>query len=144
MIVKNKKPNISKYDFLKLFLITSTIQEESNIIDNHDLEKKLYEFYDIPEFNFLFEDLEKKEDKANPKNNHIDLNSAFQIAYAYGILNITSDSSLQKSICTLSKSDAAKLISSYPFNITDAMNCLCKKYYEKNVKLMILKKTTSK
>ena len=50
------------------------VQKQGVIINKFDLEKKLYYFYDSPNFSFLFEDICKRE---SIDNNYIDLNVWF-------------------------------------------------------------------
>lgn len=124
MNIECKRPNISEYDFLRLLVSTMIIQKQSTIIENHKLEKDLYDFYSNPDFHFLFEDVCKKD---SIDNKYVDLNVAFQTAYAFGLLTMIKDSSDIRSIINLSEKEAIETNSQYKLNEVEAMNELCKK-----------------
>ena len=82
MLKESAKKSITSFDFLNLLSSTIVLQEKTPIFENQQLQKDLYDFYDNPEFHFLFEDVCKKESIEG--NNYIDLDNAFQLAYAWG------------------------------------------------------------
>lgn len=84
MVKENVKPNINEYEFLLLLVSVRILQGKTPIFANEELQKKLYSFYDSPEFKFLFEDICKKE--SIDGNNYVNLDTAFQKAYALGLL----------------------------------------------------------
>ncbi len=107
--MESKEVSISDYQFLVLLLATMRVKEHGPIIDNHELEKDLYYYYDNPNYNFLFEDIIKKEEKDD--NNYVDLDVAFQTAYALGTLGLLRDNANgTKSANLISKSDAEKIL----------------------------------
>lgn len=70
------KPSITDYDFLRLLTSTIILHDENPIFENQQLQKDLYKFYDNPNYNFLFEDVSKKESIEG--NNYVVLGDAFQ------------------------------------------------------------------
>lgn len=139
MRIKCSKPKISEYDFLRLLSSTMIIQKQNIIIKKYDLEKKLYYFYDNPDFHFLFEDVCKKE---SIDNYYVDLNIAFQSAYTFGLLVLIQDSG-DKSIINLTEKQAVKINSEFNSNEIEAMNKLCKelKQFKDDVKPFTLTKS---
>ena len=122
MRINSSKPKISEYNFLRLLSSTMIIQKQGVIINKYDLEKNLYYFYDNPYFNFLFEDVCKRE---NIDNNYVDLNVAFQTAYTFGLLILIQDSGDVRAIINLTEEEALKINSEFDFNDVLAMNKLC-------------------
>ena len=86
MGIECAEPPISSYDFLRLFSATIILQEKNPIIDNHQLEKDLYKYYNREDYHFLFEDLTKREDKIVEDGNYVELNAVFQQGYTLGLL----------------------------------------------------------
>lgn len=138
-----KKPTISEYIFFKLLTSSIIINNENPIIENHQLEKDLYSFYNKPEYHFLFEDICKKEDNIC-NNNYIDLSVAFQTAYAFGLLlKIHDNNSKLRSIINLSSEEAKKLQSEYNSKEIQSVTNLCNELFNKKEKAkrnMLIKK----
>ena len=108
MEVKYKREGISDYQFLVMLLATMRIQNQSPIIENHELEKDLYYYYDNPEYHFLFENIMKKE--SIDENNYVDLNLAFQTAYALRTLAVVQDNSYGTKSANLLSANVAESI----------------------------------
>ena len=122
MRINSSKPKISEYNFLRLLSSTMIIQKQGVIINKYDLEKNLYYFYDNPYFNFLFEDVCKRN---NIDNNYVDLNVAFQTAYTFGLLILIQDSGDVRAIINLTEEEAMKINSEFDSNEIIAMKKLC-------------------
>ena len=122
MRINSLKPKISEYNFLRLLSSTMVIQKQVVIINKYDLMQKLYCFYDNPNFHFLFEDVCKRE---NIDSNYLDLNSAFQTAYAFGLLILIQDSGDVRAIINLTEEEAKKINSEFDSNVVIAMHKLC-------------------
>ena len=122
MRINSSKPKISEYNFLRLLSSTMIIQKQGVIINKYDLEKNLYYFYDNPYFNFLFEDVCKRE---NIDNNYVDLNVAFQTAYTFCLLILIQDSGDVRAIINLTEEEAMKINSEFDSNEIIAMKKLC-------------------
>ena len=120
MRIQSSKPSISDYGFLRLFTSTIILNGEVPIFENKQLQKDLYGFYDNPDFNFLFEDICKKENIEG--NNYVDLGNALQLAYAWGLLSMIQDSSNLKSVINLSKEEAQENVSQFESRQAEAMN----------------------
>ncbi len=125
MTKKFKKPGISEYGFLNLYILTMVVQKQGSIIENHQLEKYLLKFYSDPKYYFLFEDIVKKEDKIQPENSYLDLSMAFQKAYAWGLLTMIQDINEMRSIVNFSIDEAKEAISQFPLEQVNAMKSLC-------------------
>ncbi|MBQ4262910.1 MAG: hypothetical protein IJB83_01530 [Bacilli bacterium] len=139
MRTNSLKPKISEYDFLRLLSSTMVMQKQGVIINKYDLMQKLCYFYDNPNFHFLFEDVCKRE---NIDSNYLDLNSAFQTAYAFGLLILIRDSGDVRFIIGLTEEEAIKIISEFNSQEVIAMNNLCNqlKNLEKEDKSVVLTK----
>ena len=122
MRIKCDKPSITDYDFLRLLTSTIVSQYKVPIFENQQLQKDLYDFYNNPDFTFLFEDVCKK-------SNYVDLGDAFQSAYAWGLLSIIQNSDNLKSIIHLSEEEAQKNISQFNQRQANAMNELVSQLY---------------
>jgi len=139
MRINSSKPKISEYNFLRLLSSTMIIQKQGVIINKYDLEKNLYYFYDNPYFNFLFEDVCKRE---NIDNNYVDLNVAFQTAYTFGLLILIQDSGDVRAIINLTEEEAMKINSEFDSNEIIAMKKLCDELKNlKEEKSLVLTKT---
>ncbi len=139
MRINSSKPKISEYNFLRLLSSTMIIQKQGVIINKYDLEKNLYYFYDNPYFNFLFEDVCKRE---NIDNNYVDLNVAFQTAYTFGLLILIQDSGDVRAIINLTEEEAMKINSEFDSNEIIAMKKLCDEIKNlKEEKSLVLTKT---
>ena len=139
MRIKHSKPKISEYNFLRLLFSTMIMQKQDVIIKKYDLEKKLYDLYDNPDFHSLFEDICKKE---GIDNNHVDLNIAFQSALTFGLLVLIQDSGDTRFIINITEEEAVKISSEFDSNEIITMNKLCDKLnnVKKNDKSLVLKK----
>lgn len=84
-LLQNTNIHFTDYDFLKLFAIHLSMKDISTIIIYY-LQIQLLEFYNHPDFQFLFEGLSSKKLTAFGSKNCIDLSSAFQAAYKDGFL----------------------------------------------------------
>lgn len=141
MIKENVKVNMTEYEFLRLLVSTMMIQEKSPIFENQQLQKELYEYYNHPDFQFLFEDICKKESIEN--NNYVDLGNAFQVAYALGLLSMLQDSGNLKSVINLSKEESRQNILQFSKRERETMDELVTALYlskEKNQARVLAKK----
>lgn len=110
MIKENAKVEFSAYTFLNLYCAIIIRQGKESIINNHDLEKKLFNYYDDLKLECLFEDICKREDSIDLKESYLDLSEAFQLAYALGVLVELKDSLSLKSIININENEAIKII----------------------------------
>ena len=141
MIKENVKANITGYEFLRLLVSTMMIQERTPIFENQQLQKELYAYYNHPDFQFLFEDICKKESIEN--NNYVDLGNAFQVAYALGLLSMLQDSCNLKSVINLSKEESKQNILQFSKRQREAMDELVTELYllkEKKKARVLVKK----
>lgn len=127
MLKESAKKSITNFDFLNLLSSTIVLQEKTPIFENQQLQKDLYDFYDNSEFYFLFEDVCKKESIEG--NNYVDLENAFQLAYALGLLSMIQNSGNLKSVINISKKEAIENISKFDQSQTCAMNELVSQLY---------------
>ena len=117
----------SAYNFLRLYCSIITIKDGNPIIDNHELEKALFNCYDNKDFEILFEDIIKKEDKINPAESYLDLSEAFQTSYALGFLNILQNNATLKSTINITKEEAGKIITEFNLEYISKMTNLAYK-----------------
>ena len=110
MRIKCSKPKISEYDFLRLLSSTMIMQKQNIIIRKYDLEKKLYDFYDNPDFQLLFEDICRKK---SIDNNYVDLNTAFQSAITFGLLILIKGNGDIRFIINITEEEATKISSEF-------------------------------
>ena len=127
MLKESAKKSITNFDFLNLLSSTIVLQDKTPIFENWQLQKDLYDFYDNQEFHFLFEDVCKKESIEG--NNYVDLENAFQLAYAWGLLSMIQDSGNLKSIINLSKEESLENISRFDQRQICAINELVTQLY---------------
>ena len=127
MLKESAKKSITDFSFLNLLSSTIVLQGKTPIFENNQLQKDLYNFYDNPNFNFLFEDICKKESIEG--NNYIDLENAFQLAYAWGLLSMIQDNGNLKSVINLSKKEALENISQFSQKQKSAINELVTRLY---------------
>ena len=146
MRIQSSKPNISDYGFLRLLTSTIILHGEVPIFENQRLQKDLYDFYDNPDFHFLFEDICKKESIEG--NNYVDLGNAIQLAYAWGLLSMIQDSSNLRSVINLSLEEAQENVSQFESHQAEAMNELATQLYEQKKvnksQVLIKNKNTNK
>lgn len=81
-----KYPRFSETDFIRLYCAINFQKGLSPIIKLHELETKLYEFYSLPDFEELFQDICPKKDYKNPENSYLDLGTAISRAQTFGLL----------------------------------------------------------
>ena len=137
MRIESSKPSISEYNFFRLLISTLIIRKDVVIIKKYELEEDLYQLYNNPDFHFLFEDVCKKE---GVDNSYVDLNVAFETAYAFGLLVLIQDAGDIRSIVNLSDEQAIQIQSAFKPNEVDAMNRLCeelKKIKDKSKQLVL-------
>ena len=103
----------SAYNFLRLYCSIISIKDGNPVIDNHKLEKAIFKYYDVNDFEILFEDIIKKEDKIIPTESYLDLSKAFQTSYALGLLNILQNNATLKSTINITKNEARKIIEEF-------------------------------
>ena len=127
MLKESVKKNITAFAFLNLLSSTIILQGKTPIFENQQLQKDLYDFYDNPDFNFLFEDICKIESIEG--NNYIDLGDAFQLGYAWGLLSMIQGSGNLKSVINLSEEESRNNISQFDLKETSAMNELITQLY---------------
>ena len=120
MKIEQYKPNITEYGFLRLLLSTLKSEHHEVIVSKHQLEKDLYAFYGAEDFNFLFEDVIKRE--SIDGNNYVDLNDSFQMAHAWGLLSMIHDLSKDvRSVINLSEEEAIENLNDYNEKQVNAM-----------------------
>ena len=125
MIKKSTKyPVFSEIDFVKLYCAMNFINGLSPLIIHHELEKKLYEFYSLPEFRELFQDICPKKDDINSENNYLDLGTALNTAQLFGLLTPIHGIGEARSIVSYDENKAQEIISSFDLEIVNKMNSL--------------------
>lgn len=125
MIKENAKyPVFSETDFIRLYCAINFKKSLSPIIKHHELEKKLYEFYSLPEFSELFQDVCPKRDYICPENSYLDLGTAFNTAQLFGILIPIHASGEIRSIISCDEDIAEQIISSTDEELVTKMSNL--------------------
>ncbi len=125
MIKKNVKyPEFSEVDFIRLYCAINFKNRMSPFINHHELEKKLYEYYYLPEFRELFQDICPKKDCITPENSYLDLGRALNTAQLFGLLIPIHGSFETKSIISCDDDMAQEIISSVDVEIVDKMTHL--------------------
>lgn len=81
-----KHSKFSEIDFIKLYCAINFKNGCFPIIKHHELEKKLYRFYSLPEFRDLFQDICPEKDYTNPENSYLNLSTALNTAQLFGLL----------------------------------------------------------
>ena len=132
--IECSKPDISEYGFIRLYSATVILQGKNPIFENHELEKDLYKYYDKEEYNFLFEDIVKREDKIFKDSSYLNLNIAIGQGYALGLLLPLQCSHNLKSIINLSRENASEILSSFNEKQIVAMENLCNEMDEEKNK----------
>ena len=110
------------------------MQGKNPIFENHELEKDLFKYYDKEEYNFLFEDIVKREDKIFKDSSYLDLNAGLGQGYALGLLLPLQGSKNLKSIINLSRENASEILSSFNEKQIVAMGNLCNEMNEEKNK----------
>ncbi len=116
-----KYPEFSEIDFIRLYCAMNFKSGLSPLIKHHELEKKLYEYYYLPEFKELFQDICPKKDYINPENSYLDLGTALNIAQLFGLLTPIHGAGETKSIVSCDDDAAQKIISSVNAEMVDKM-----------------------
>ena len=98
------------------------------------LEKIIYNVNE-KEYNFLFEDIVKREDKIFKDSSYLDLNAGLGQGYALGLLLPLQGSHNLKSFINLSKDNANEILSSFNERQIVAMGNLCNEMYEEKNKV---------
>ena len=133
--IEGTKPDISEYGFIRLYCATVISQGKNPIFENHKLEKDLYKYYDKEKYNFLFEDIVKREDKIFKDSSYLDLNASIGQGYALGLLLPLQGSHNLKSFINLSKAIASEILSSFNKKQVVAMENLCNEMTEEKNKM---------
>ena len=127
-----KYPKFSEVDFIRLYCAVNFKNGYSPIINHHELEKRLYEFYSLPEFKELFQDICPKKDYINPKNSYLDLGTALQTAQLFGLLTLIHDSGETRSIISCNEDIAQEIIANADAKMVDKMTKLFNEMFELN------------
>lgn len=141
MIKEIHVPSFSKHRFLLLLVSIMKTQRYGIIIKKNELEKDLYSFYDKPEFNFLFEDIDLKQ---GIDTNLVVLNEAFNVASIYGLLTRIDDSSNDlKYVINITVEEANEIISECKSEEVSAMakvldKIRCRKILETPYKKLVV------
>ena len=132
---KNSKSiDFSDYQFLRLLSSVIVLKRQQQILVNHELEKQLYEYYKMSEFKILFQDICGKEDYINKENSFVDLNSAFQTAYAWGLMDPLQDAGGLKSIIQLTSEEALSTACEYDDEYIVLMNRMISQLFNLRLK----------
>lgn len=116
-----KYPRFSEVDFIRLYCAMNFKNGCSPIIKHHELEKKLYRFYSLPEFRDLFQDICPKKDYINPENSYLNLGTALNTAQLFGLLISIQGNGEIKSIISCDEEIAQKIISNTDPEIVNKM-----------------------
>lgn len=135
MIKENVKySNFSEVSFIRLYCAMSFKYRCFPIIKHHELEKKLYEFYSLPEFSELFCDICPKKDYINPENSYLNLQTAINTAQLFGILTPIRGNGESRSIIALDENIALEIISNTDTKMVNKMASLFNKMFDLNTK----------
>lgn len=96
----------------------------SPIIKHHELEKKLYEFYSIPEFRDLFQGICVKKDYIHKENSCLDLGVALNTAQLFGLLTQIHGVGETRSIISIDEDIAQEIIADCEREMVDKMSHL--------------------
>lgn len=127
-----KYPKFSEVDFIRLYCAVNFKNGYSPIINHHELEKRLYKFYSLPEFKELFQNICPKKDSINPKNSYLDLGTALQTAQLFGLLTLIHDSGETRSIISCNEDIAQEIIANADAQMVDKMAKLFNEMFELN------------
>ena len=116
-----KYPSFTEYDFIRLYCALNLKYRQSPLLIHHELEKKLYKFYNLPELGILFEDICPKKDYANEANSYLLLSTAFQTAQTFGLLTSIQGVGETRSIISCDDEQADQIISDYDSEIVSSM-----------------------
>ncbi len=106
-----KYPRFSEVDFIRLYCAMNFKNGCSPIIKHHELEKKLYRFYSLPEFRDLFQGICPKKDYINPENSYLNLGTALNTAQLFGLLISIQGTGEIRSIISCDEEIAQEIIS---------------------------------
>ena len=119
-----KYPRFSETDFIRLYCAINFQKGLSPIIKHHELETKLYEFYSLPDFEELFQDICPKKDYINPENSYLDLGTAINTAYTFGLLKQMCGGNEISFIISYDEEIAQEIISNTDTKMVDKMTNL--------------------
>lgn len=137
-----KYPRFSEIKFIRLYCAMNFKYKCSPIIKHHELEKRLYEFYYLPEFRDLFEDICPKKDYINPQNSYLDLGIALQTARLLGLLTPIQGVGEVRSVVSCGKNIAQEIISNADIEMVDKMANLFNKMF--NLDNSLIEKESTK
>lgn len=123
-MLKDKFIKFSDYDFIRLYCALNVKYGQSPLLNHHELEKKLYKFYNVSELKILFEDIHPKKDYINEENSYLVLTTPFQNAQTFGLLNTVNDAGEIRSFISLDDKQANEIIANYNSEIISAMSIL--------------------
>ncbi len=124
MIKTVKYPNFDEYDFIRLYCAMNFKNELSPIIKHHELEKRLYALYSLPEFRELFQGIIPKRDYINPDNSYLDLGTALNTAQLFGLLTPIDRVGEIRSIVSCDNDIAQEIISNSDAEMVNKMTNL--------------------
>lgn len=107
--MKNSKP-IHENSFFKLLCATIIQSSNNPVLDKNELQKKLFNYYDLEEYKILFSNFVKEDDI---ENEVIDLSGAFLSGYAYGLLTMIHDGNNRKYVINIDSIDSLKELDKY-------------------------------
>lgn len=116
-----KYSEFSEVDFIRLYCAMNFKNGLSPLIKHHELEKKLYEYYYLPELRELFQDICPKKDYITPENSYLDLGTALNTAQLFGLLTPIHEVGETKSIVSCDDDVAQEIISSVDAEMVDKM-----------------------
>ncbi len=117
-----KYPSFSETDFIRLYCAMNVKKKCSRVISHHELEKRLYEYYSLPEFVDLFQDICPKKDNIYPENSYMDLSDALQKAQLLGVLTLIHDATTKtKSIIAYNIEEAEEVITNANQDMVEKM-----------------------
>lgn len=119
-----KYPKFSETDFIRLYCAMNFKNGCSPIIKHRELEKRLYEFYSLPEFRELFQDICPKKDYINPENSYLDLETALNEGQLLGLLTLIHGVGEIRSIITCDEDISQQIISNADTEIVNKMTNL--------------------
>lgn len=115
------KPIFSEISFIRLYCAINFKNKLSPIIEHHELEKKLYKFYSLPEFRELFQDICPIKDPIYPENSYLDLGTALNTAQLFGLLTPIHGVGEIRSIISCDEEIAQNIISNTDEEMVDKM-----------------------
>ncbi len=119
-----KYPKFSEVDFIRLYCAMNFKNGCSPIIKHHELEKKLFGFYLLPEFRDLFQDICPKKDYINPENSYLNLGTALNAAQLFGLLISIQGTGEIRSIISCDEKMAQEIISNTDTEMVNKMTKL--------------------